>query len=381
MINSLYIHIPFCIRKCIYCDFLSVPYDEALALRYAAAAAHELDLRREAIDEITTVYIGGGTPTTMPTLSLIGLLRKIRDSFTLAADAEITIEVNPGTIDKEKACALSDAGVNRFSIGVQSFLDRELQFLGRIHSFEDAIKSISAVRNAGAKNLSLDLIYGIPGQTLDDWSHSLATAREFFPEHISTYELTPEVCTPLYELIREKRVEKPDEETIIGMYYHAIDGLTGAGYGHYEISNFARPGFACRHNLNYWDRGEYIGIGAGAHSFIAGRRTRNTNDIGKYLEALRKGELSTEEDIGISRVEEIREVILLGLRKTEGLNVGELREVYGIDIAGTAAALIKAGLLSSDKDCLCLTRRGLVISNTVITELFAALEKGNALSR
>ena len=373
MINSLYIHIPFCMKKCIYCDFFSVPYDDALVLNYMPAVAHELELRKGLAGELKTVYIGGGTPTTIPALSLIRLLGKIRETFSVSPDAEITIEVNPGTIDKEKARALSDAGVNRFSIGVQSFDDKALQLLGRIHTFGDVIKAVAAIRYADIRNISIDLIYGIPGQTMEDWSHAIAMAKELSPEHVSAYELTPEKGTPLNELIAQGKLKKPDEESIIGMYYHAIDSLARGEYRHYEISNFAKQGFECRHNLNYWNRGEYIGVGAGAHGFIADRRVKNVSDIGRYMEALQKGDLAIEESVEISCEEAMRESIFLGLRKTEGLNVAELKEDLGIDVEPAAQELIADRLLESSGGYLRLTREGIVVSNTVITELFQKL--------
>lgn len=374
MINSLYIHIPFCMKKCIYCDFFSVPYDDALALKYITAVAHELEIRKGLAGELTTVYIGGGTPTTVPTLSLSNVLKKIKDSFMLSPDAEITIEANPGTIDKEKARALSDAGVNRFSVGAQSFNDNALKLLGRIHTFEDVIKAVAAVRYADIANISIDLIYGIPGQTMEAWSHTLGMAVELSPEHISAYELTPEKGTPLHESIRRGELEKPPEEVIIEMYFRAIDRLAESGYRHYEISNFAKPGSQCRHNLNYWKRGQYVGIGAGAHSFIGDRRIKNVSDIGVYMHALQKGDLAIEESVEISCEEAIRESIFLGLRKTEGLNIREFKEDLGIDVVKAAADLINEELLVSDRDFLRLTRNGIVVSNAVITELFEALD-------
>lgn len=371
--ECLYIHIPFCVRKCIYCDFLSVPYNEELAFRYMTSVLTELDLRKDVADELTTVYIGGGTPTTVPVLALIRLLRRIRESFRIAADAEITIEANPGTIDKEKVRALADAGVNRFSIGVQSFHDHELKLLGRIHSFEDVLKATSAIRHSGVGNLSIDLIYGIPGQTPDDWSHTIAMATELSPEHISAYELTPEKSTPLHGLIEQKRLAKPDEETILEMYYQTIDSLAGAGYRHYEISNFAKPGLECRHNLNYWNRGRYIGVGAGAHSFIGDRRIRNTGDIHRYIEMACSGKPAVEESIEISSDDAIKEFLFLGLRKMEGLNIKESIEDLGIDIVAASKGLIEEDLLMSDGEYVRLTRKGIVVSNVVITELFKGL--------
>ena len=199
--GSLYIHVPFCVRKCIYCDFFSVPYNEALAMAYMNAVIKELEMTRGETSTLETVYIGGGTPTTIPVRSLVMLMKRISDLFEVAGNAEITIEANPGTIDKGTAKALRDAGLNRFSIGAQSFDNDELRLLGRIHTFEDTTRAVAAVRHSGAANISVDLIYGIPGQTHDNWLRTVDAAVELSPEHISAYELTPERGTPLYELI------------------------------------------------------------------------------------------------------------------------------------------------------------------------------------
>jgi oxygen-independent coproporphyrinogen-3 oxidase len=373
--HSLYIHIPFCVRKCVYCDFFSVPYDEGLALSYMNGIIEELELRRNEARTLQTVYIGGGTPTTVPTPALVRMLRKVRDSFEVARDAEITIEANPGTIGQETAGKLYDAGINRFSIGVQSLDNDELKLLGRIHTLEDALKAIEAARRAGIANISIDLIYGIPGQSHDEWLHTVEAAVELSPEHISAYELTPEKGTPLYELISQGRIEKPDEESIILMYYSTLNKLNAAGYNHYEISNFAKPGFECRHNLNYWNRGEYVGIGAGAHGFIGNRRIRNIEDISEYVKTLEGGRLAVKESTEISGKEAVRESIFLGLRKMEGLNVKKLTGDLRVDIEEVSKELIAEGLLESEGTYIRLTRKGIVISNTVIARLFEAIEK------
>jgi len=374
MANSLYIHIPFCIKKCIYCDFLSVPYDEALAMDYINAVLKEMALRRESAGVLKTVYIGGGTPTTIPTLALIRLLKTIRDVFGTAPDAELTIEANPGRVTREMLRALFESGINRLSMGVQSFNDKELELLGRMHNFSEVLKSIAAARHAGITNLSIDLIYGIPGQMLQSWTQTVSTAIEISPEHISAYELTPEKNTPLNELISKGTLIKPDEDTILAMYSHAMDRFGEAGYDHYEISNFSKPGFQCRHNLNYWDRGQYVGIGAGAHSFIRNKRIRNTGNIRTYIASVSQGDLPEEEVLEVSHDDAIKESVFLGLRKTEGLDISEFRKDLNIDLLKISDLLIRRGLLTSDGTHLALTPKGIVVSNTVITELFTLLE-------
>lgn len=374
MINYLYIHIPFCIRKCIYCDFLSMRYDDNIAGEYITSLTNEFSLRKELAGEIRTIYIGGGTPTTLSAHELTRLIQGLRTSFTVSPDAEITIEANPGTIDKEKVAALADAGVNRFSLGIQSFIDRELQLLGRVHNSDDAVRAIEIMRYSGVRNLSIDLIYGMPGQTMREWSYTLSKTLDLSPEHISAYELTPEEGTPLFDSIKDGSLQKPDEDIIIRMYHHAIDALTASGYKHYEISNFARPGFECRHNLNYWDRGQYIGFGAGAHSFIGDKRIKNTSDINRYINELKTGKLSIEDATEISCEDAIKEFIFLGIRKTGGLNVKGFRDDLGIDLLDISDKLINDGLLMSDGNYLRLTRKGIVVSNTVIIQMFEALE-------
>jgi oxygen-independent coproporphyrinogen-3 oxidase len=374
MINSLYIHIPFCVKKCIYCDFFSIPYDEGLALRYVDALVRELTVRKNDAGELRSVYVGGGTPTTLPIVSLMRLFRTIKDAFAVTADAEVTIEANPGTVDREKVRTLAEMGFNRFSLGVQSFDDDTLKILGRIHTFEDVLRAVAAVRSSPIENFSVDLIYGIPGQTLDDWKKTVSTAIELAPRHISAYELTPEKDTPLFEKIETRELAKPAEEIIVAMYDIAIDRLGAAGYRHYEISNFAKPGFECRHNLNYWNRGEYIGVGAAAHSFIGDKRIRNTSDLKKYIDNLKAGILPIEESFEISCEEAIKECIFLGLRKTEGLDIRMFSEELGIDIVKAADELIHQGFLEIDRDHLTLTRKGIVVSNPVITELFETVD-------
>lgn len=373
MINNLYIHIPFCVRKCIYCDFLSMRYDDNIAGEYITSLINEFSLRKELAGEIRTIYIGGGTPTTLSAHELTRLIQGLRTSFTVSPDTEITIEANPGTIDREKVAVLADAGVNRFSLGIQSFIDRELQLLGRVHNSDDAVRAIEIMRYSNVRNLSLDLIYGMPGQTLSDWARTVSKAIGLSPKHISAYELTPEKGTPLYRDIMESRLKKPDEDAIIGMYYHAVDTLSDAGYGCYEISNFAKEGFECRHNLNYWNRGQYIGIGAGAHSFIGDKRMRNTNDIERYIDTLNSGNLALDEETEISCEDAVRELVFLGLRKTEGLNISKFREDLGIDLIGASGPFIDNGFLASDGSYLRLTRKGVVVSNAVITELMVKL--------
>ncbi|MFN3480417.1 MAG: radical SAM family heme chaperone HemW [Thermodesulfovibrionales bacterium] len=371
-VSYLYIHIPFCLRKCLYCDFLSIPFDQSVEEKYIDTLIKEIELKRHNLGRLKTIYIGGGTPTVLSINGLYRLCQKLKD-IPWSEDIEITIEANPGTIDSQKIRTLKEFGVNRFSLGIQSFIDRELELLGRIHNSCEGIRAIKLIKDESVKNLSIDLIYGIPGQSITDWQYNLSRAIEYSPEHISTYELTPEKETPLYDLITEGRFKKPDEDRIIDMYYHTIERLNGAGYIHYEISNFAKDGFQCRHNLNYWDRGEYIGVGAGAHSFEDEIRRVNLRDVRRYIDTVKKGLSPYEEETVISKTEALKEYLFLGLRKREGIDAGAIKERFKIDIITASSDLISNGLLEVKGDSLRLTSRGITLSNLIIVRLFETL--------
>jgi oxygen-independent coproporphyrinogen-3 oxidase len=393
--DFLYIHIPFCIRKCIYCDFFSVLYDESVAKTYIDALCQELYLKKDFSTTLKSIYIGGGTPSLLPSDCFRQLFNCLRNNVNFSSSAEITVEANPGTINESKINTMLSLGVNRLSIGIQSFNNDELKTLGRIHSSEDASRSIEIIKKEGINNFSVDLMYGIPGQTMDSWHNSISTAVGLSPTHISAYELTPEEHTPLYKLIQSHKIDMPDEELILEMYNHAIDYFASCGYEHYEISNFALPGFKCMHNLNYWDRGEYIGVGAGAHSFINGRRSNNTKDITRYIEDLNNGIIPEIESAKPTSAEALKEFIFLGLRKTEGININELPpfipplprgdihtsiphltrgDIVGFNsLLNASKELIDEGYLEINRGYLALTRKGIVISNTIIVRLFERL--------
>jgi oxygen-independent coproporphyrinogen-3 oxidase len=393
--DFLYIHIPFCIRKCIYCDFFSVLYDESVAKTYIDALCQELYLKKDFSTTLKSIYIGGGTPSLLPSDCFRQLFNCLRNNVNFSSSAEITVEANPGTINESKINTMLSLGVNRLSIGIQSFNNDELKTLGRIHSSEDASRSIEIIKKEGINNFSVDLMYGIPGQTMDSWHNSISTAVGLSPTHISAYELTPEENTPLYKLIQSHKIDMPDEELILEMYNHAIDYFASCGYEHYEISNFALPGFKCMHNLNYWDRGEYIGVGAGAHSFINGRRSNNTKDITRYIEDLNNGIIPEIESAKPTSAEALKEFIFLGLRKTEGININELPpfipplprgdihtsiphltrgDIVGYNsLLNASKELIDEGYLEINRGYLALTRKGIVISNTIIVRLFERL--------
>lgn len=372
MPDFLYIHIPFCVHKCVYCDFFSVPYDEKLVSSYIPALCRELSLKKGPADSLKTVYIGGGTPSLLSGECFAKLFRCLLDNFSLEDSAEITVEANPGTITESKINGMLSTGVNRLSIGAQSFNDIELKTLGRIHTSGDSLRSLELIKKAGVHNFSIDLIYGIPGQTMESWRASISKALEFSPAHISTYELTPEENTPLYRLIESGKIKMPDEELVLEMYNYIVDFLTGRGYEHYEISNFALPAFKCVHNLNYWNRGEYIGAGAGAHSFVKGVRSMNTKDIRNYIENMNQGKLAETWSAKVTNEDALKELIFLGLRKTEGINTMKAAKL-GLSLSAAGKGLIDEGYLKIENNHLRLTRKGIVISNTIIVRLFDKL--------
>jgi oxygen-independent coproporphyrinogen-3 oxidase len=349
-----------------------VPYDESTARRYTSALCRELHIREGSAHDLKTVYFGGGTPSMLPGDCFKQIFDCIGNNFNLSPAAEISVEMNPGTVGERTIDMLLPLGANRFSIGVQSFRDSELKMLGRIHTGMQALKTIGMLKAAGVENFSVDLLYGIPGQTTHEWEKTLEVTTGLTPSHISAYELTPEKGTPLYNEIGSGHITMPEEDLVAEMYGSAIDLLSSSGYGHYEISNYARPGFDCLHNLNYWDRGEYIGAGAGAHSFLDGHRVINTKDITSYITKLEMNILPEEENSRISAKDAAREFLFLGLRKTAGISL-EKTAAMGLHIGENCHDLIDDGYVETDGACLRLSRKGIIISNTVIVTLFERL--------
>jgi len=374
MVSSLYIHIPFCIKRCTYCDFVSGSYDAGKVNNYLVALKKEIS-GIPAVHLLETVYIGGGTPSALSSNALSDLMNHVVNHFEFATDYEATIEANPGTLDREMLTALKTAGINRLSIGVQSFHNEELAVLGRIHSCDEAGQAATLARDAGFENVGIDLIYGIPGQTLDAWKSTLEQAVYLSPQHISTYELTVEEGTELAGVLkplqRGSALSLLEEEIIIEMYKYTIDYLTSSGYVHYEISNFARPEFLCRHNLNYWDRGEYCGAGLGAHSCIGNRRFYNTANVDEYVKTVSENRDAITESELINKEKALSEAIFLGLRKTAGINLKAVSKALKTDIESRYLNVIhglqQAGLVDFDAETrhLRLTDKGILLSNEV----------------
>lgn len=375
MAGYLYIHIPFCLKKCIYCDFYSVSDSKFIIGAYMTALCKELEMRKEYIGKLCGIYIGGGTPSILKEKDIATIMDKIRSTCHISAAAEITSEANPGTLTESGIKGMLNAGINRISIGVQSLRDKELSLLGRMHDAAEAIAAVTTARKSGFGNISLDLIYGIPGQDLVSWKRTLEKIVSLHSEHISAYELTPEKNTVLYEQLEKGRLHLPDEDEVAEMYYTAIDILTEAGYKHYEISNFALPNLQCRHNLNYWDRGEYLGIGAGAHSFLNGRRISNICDVRQYIHDVELGTSPIAEETLLTRREEIEETLFLGLRKTDGFDIELIPANITEHLKEALDDLSHQGLLDLSGGHIKLTRKGLIICNSVIVRLMLRIER------
>lgn len=367
---GLYLHIPFCASKCVYCDFASYPHRETAWEPYLCALCGEMASWRERMEghEVISVFLGGGTPSLLSEAQIARLLQSAASQFRISPDAEITMEANPGTLTLPKLRACRAAGVNRLSFGVQAMDDRLLRRLGRIHTVREAVDAVEMARAAGFDNVSLDLMYALPGQSRADWRSTLRDAVALEPEHISAYSLIVEEGTPLARQVARGEAELPDEDAAVDMHREAVHFLSEAGYERYEISNYARPGRACRHNIIYWERGEYLGLGCAAHSLVGETRFENPRDLDRYLAGERQ--LNVEH---IDRQEAMEETLMLATRMCRGMNLADYRRQFGEDFLRmrmrTLERLRKMGLVEWSADSLWLTERGLELQNAVVVEL------------
>jgi len=358
---GLYIDFPFCIARCAFCAFPIQGFRAGLAEDYLAALHKELTLIAETPAvrdyEITSLYLGGGTPTTYSAEILSGLVAGCREHFQVASDAEITLEAHPATLNASRLSCLRQGGINRLSMGVQSFSDAQLRTLGRNHTAEEADTAFHAARSAGFTNIGIDLIYGLPEQDADAWTPSLQHALALSPEHLSVYGLSIEKGTLFGRQEKAGTLMRPRDEVLIGDYESARAQLTAAGYFQYEISNFAKPGFPCRHNQRYWDRGEIIALGLAGHSYFQQEWRENTEILQKYIETLKRGMLPSIRCEKVSEADERIDKIIFGLRKTEGIPLQLL--MHDILHSQTLARLAKDGLVEIDKDRVRLTSAGM----------------------
>lgn len=390
---SLYLHIPFCHAKCHYCDFNSYAGMLGLREQYVAALVDEIALAgRRARDvqgrprRCRTIFFGGGTPSLLTPEQVAQIIAAAREAFTLDESAEVTLEANPGALEYERLDAVRAAGVNRLSMGAQSFDADLLRWMGRIHSPEEIVTAFEAARAAGFANINLDFIFALPGQTQALWEETLERALALGPDHLSLYNLIVEEGTPLYGWVRRGKVREVDEDTAADMYEFAQRRLGAAGYEHYEISNWARPGHACQHNLTYWRNLAWIGLGAGGSSFYAGHRFTNARPIRDYIarvraslalgkaDALPAGAIVEQE--AISRDLEMAETAMLALRLTRGLSLASFAERYGADFWATFDERLRdinaLDLLTEVDGRVRLTERGRMVGNEVFARLLPA---------
>ena len=366
---EIYIHIPFCVKKCDYCDFLSGPSGPEEQSDYVQALLREIDAVKEGKGRsVSSIFIGGGTPSVLDAGFIGEILNRIRNKFQIQNDAEITIEANPGTADYGKLQAYRDYGINRLSIGLQSPDDRELKILGRIHNYEQFLETYKKARKAEFDNINVDLMSAIPDQTYKGWEKNLRTVAELEPEHISAYSLIIEEGTPF----AARQLNLPDEDTEYNMYEATARILKEYGYKQYEISNYAKRGMACRHNVGYWTRQDYLGFGLGASSLYGKERFSNTADRKKYLENSFSPELIREREPILSREDEMAEFMFLGLRMTEGVARTDFEQIFGCCIEQIYGDVLKKyesmGLLQEKNGRIFLSGAGIHVSNSVMAD-------------
>jgi len=382
--RGIYVHVPFCVRKCGYCDFYSVAGGEAERDRYPALVEREMDLLLrtfpgEAGVPADTVYFGGGTPTVLGPDGLNRLLAAIRSRLPVAEDAEITTEANPGTVSGDDFARLREGGFNRVSLGVQSFRPETLAALGRIHSVEDVRAAYRDARRAGFPSVGIDLIFGNPDQSEAEWQEDLDLAVTFLPDHVSAYALTPEPGTPLHATIGDGGIALPDDDAVARMYAATRETLRAAGYRHYEISNFSRPGKECRHNLKYWRRDGYLGLGPSAHGLLFpgesapfGLRTANPPSLPDYVRALGEGRPPWSSTLACGLEDAWKESLIFGLRMAEGVSPSSIEKKNGPPpgpVRGAMEILIGSGVLLREGDRLLLPERYWFVSNEALQRL------------
>ena len=372
---GLYIHIPFCRSRCVYCGFYSTTV-LGLRQKYVDALCREIIMRNEELgmrnddDPIRTIYLGGGTPSQLTFPQLRQIFDTIYKYNKVATDAEITIECNPDDVTETFVEALLTLPVNRISMGGQTFDDTRLRFLHRRHTTSQVVEAVKRLRKAGYTNISIDLMYGFPDETLDDWHHDITQALSLDVEHLSAYCLTIEEDTQLYQMLQEGKITETDEELERQMYETLIDRLEAAGYEHYEISNFARQGYRSRHNSCYWDGTPYFGIGAAAHSYDIRTRSWNVSDLHQYIDSIQRGQRPYEEEL-LDDDTRYNDAITVALRTREGLNLTTLSERHRSYCLRNAHSFLDDGLLTLDNSSqfLHLTRRGLFVSDMIMTKL------------
>lgn len=366
---ELYVHIPFCIKKCDYCDFLSGPADDRSQEAYVHALLKEMDaVQIQAERPVTSIFVGGGTPSVLSPTLMGQIFEKLNRKFTIAPDAEITMEANPGTLSAKKLCAYKAMGINRLSLGLQSPDDRELKILGRIHNYQQFLESFSLAREAGFSNINVDLMCAIPGQTYQRWMENLTTVARLAPEHISAYSLIVEEGTPF----ARRPLDLPDEDTEYRMYEDTMPFLARYGYEQYEISNYAKTGKACRHNIGYWTRTDYLGLGLGAASLMGNRRFFNTRSMAEYLQNSCLPEKCRQDCETLTKEDAMAEFMFLGLRMTKGISKKDFRETFACSVESIYGSVLEKyknmSLLMEKDGRIFLSREGIHVSNQIMAD-------------
>ena len=375
---GLYIHVPFCLRKCAYCDFYSVSVNDKRVDRYLAALSTQIRRTARKIQHrefrLGSIFFGGGTPTVLGTDQLIALLQECEREFDCRADRmETSIEVNPATIAEHDYVQLRRAGFNRISIGVQTLDDDELTAIGRLHTAAEAQQAVSLARRAGFSNLSLDLMYGLPGQNSASWQQTLERALALDPDHLSIYELTLARGTPMAGMVERGLLRLPDEDEVLSMLDHTLELTARAGMERYEISSYARPGYNCSHNINYWQNGTYLGLGPAAVSCLSGRRLSAVADVEQFCSRMKSRGSVWEEEEKLNREDRFRETVIMGLRMIKGVSLSALEERFSINAVAYYGPILERlqqrKLIILARDRLYLSDQGLLLANRVMAEL------------
>ena len=369
---GLYLHIPYCLHKCGYCDFNSHPENQLESVHYVEALLKELKFYSTTLKSynVPTVFMGGGTPTILPPSQLKKILDTVRQSFNLTPDCEITIEANPATIKLETLQEIHAAGYNRISIGVQSFDEKELQLLERVHNEEEIHSTVHRARSANFENLSMDLMFALPDQSTEKWQSHLKQATAKKPDHLSTYNLTIEPATAFFKLQEKGKLCLPHEDIQLEMYETTIQVLEDAGYSQYEISNFSKPGMESQHNINYWNNGEYLGVGAGASSYLNGERSKNINLPSIYIREIETKASAVDTRERLEPLQAMGETLMLGLRLLKGVSIDVFESRFQVSfqkVYGKAVeSLLNQELITFNQNRIALSRKGLFLADSVI---------------
>ena len=371
---GLYIHIPYCKRKCFYCDFISFSGKEDTIKKYVEAIKKDISDCKYTGFNIGTIYIGGGTPSFIDPQYISEIIAKVREKFIVTQNAEITIEVNPGTVTREKLMDYKKAGINRLSIGLQSTDNDTLKRIGRIHSYEDFVETYDMAREIGFDNINVDLMLALPNQTLDDLKESVKTIANLKPEHISVYSLIVEENTKMEKMVQDGTAILPTDEEERAMYRFVKDYLEKHKYKHYEISNFAKPGFESKHNTDCWKQKEYIGVGAAACSFMDNKRYSNIESLEQYIKNIENGNPNRNLVLNetLNEEDKMNEFMMLGLRKIDGVNIGDFKKIFGVNpimkYCKTLDKLTHEDLIQVDENSIKLSKKGIDLANLVWEE-------------